>query len=257
MDEASIHIFILCYNESVLLPETIKHYKTMLPSSIITIYDNESTDKSVEIARNLGCNVISWSSGNKIDDYKYLEIKNNCWKHIKEGWVIVCDMDEWLCVTERDLAEETKKGTTILSIRGYNITGDSKDIDLKDTALHLLKRGYYNIWETKDLCFHLPEIKEINYDPGAHSSHPIGHVRYSLKKYINKHMNSLGLPYLINKMKIRYKRASEMRKKSLATHYTCNTNKIKRNYAKEIKKSRTIKCNRTGYCYTRRLKKKN
>lgn len=254
MAEASIHIFILCYNESVLLPQTIKHYKTMLPNSIITIYDNESTDNSVKIAKDLGCKVISWSSGKKIDDFKYLKIKNNCWKHIKEGWVIVCDIDEWLCVTERDLLEEESNGTTILSIEGYNITGKSKNLYLKDIDLHSLNRGYFHKYESKQLCFHLPEIKEINYGLGSHNSSPKGIIKYSSKKYLNKHMNTLGLPYLINKMKMRYKRAANMRKKGIATHYMDNTAKIKDEYIKQMKKTRKLRCNARGYCFTRKVR---
>ena len=48
----------------------------------------------------MNCEVMSWNSNNIIDDFKYLEIKNNCWKKIKNGWIIVADMDEYLCITK-------------------------------------------------------------------------------------------------------------------------------------------------------------
>lgn len=61
-----------------------KHYKKYLPSCKITIYDNESTDNSKELALLLGCEVITWNSNNIIDDYLYINIKNNCWKTVRK-----------------------------------------------------------------------------------------------------------------------------------------------------------------------------
>ena len=63
-----INVLLLCYNEAALLPHTIKHYKQYLPSCKITVLDNYSTDDSVKIANELGCNVLPWNSNNMMDE---------------------------------------------------------------------------------------------------------------------------------------------------------------------------------------------
>jgi hypothetical protein len=198
-NKLDINIFLLCYNESALLPHTINHYKTYLPSCKITIYDNESTDNSVEIANTLGCNVISWNSNNIIDDFKYKDIKNNCWKNVEHGWIIVADMDEFLCVTEDDLINEINLKSTILTVKGINMIGESKTLDLSDINLQMITSYFDADSENKKLCFFRNYINDMNYGLGAHGCVPTGVVKYSDKTYYNKHMSNLGLNYLISK----------------------------------------------------------
>lgn len=225
-----IHIFLLCYNESDLIPHTIKHYKKYLPSCKITIYDNKSTDDSVDIAKNLGCDIISWDSNNMINDYKYTEIKNNCWKSVEKGWIIMADMDEFLCVTEDELKKEMELGTTILNVEGRNMIGDCKTINLTDIDLQEIKKYVIFHPESKKLCFLREKINEMNYNLGAHNCNPQGNVVYSLKTYINKHMKMLGIEYLININKLRYERAHLMRSCGLAVHYTLDVNELTQYY---------------------------
>ena len=233
-----INIFLLCYNESVLLPHTIAHYKKYLPSCKITIYDNESTDNSVEIAKSFGCNVISWSSNNIIDDFKYKYIKNNCWKDVKHGWVIVADMDEFLCVTEDNLKKEMELRTTVLTVNGIDMVGESENIDLHDIDLQNITKYIDNRLESKKLCFFRDFIDEMNYDYGAHNCDPVGVVKYSNKQYYNKHMCNLGLNFIINKSINRYKRSEEMRKHDLANHYTDDIQRIKNEYNYKLQNSK-------------------
>ena len=238
-----------------MLPQTIQHYKSMLPNSTITICDNESTDDSVAKAKELGCKIYTWSS-NKADIFKKREVSNTCWKkvaHVSKGWVIVCDMDEWLCVTEKDLEQEEAKGTTILTVDGYNITAKSKEVNLEDLDMHRLNEGYFNQFESKYLCFRVPEIQEINYNLGAHDAKPVGLVKYSAKHYINKHMNDLGLPFLIDKMKKRFARTKKNRKRGHSTHYTNDIKLIKKRFRANLKKSEKLRCSK-GYCFSRKRK---
>ena len=232
-------IFLLCFNEEVLITHTIKHYKSCLPNATIIIYDNYSTDNSVNIAREHGCKIVFWDSNNEINDYRYLKIKNNCWKIVKDGWVIVADMDEWLCVTEEDLLEEQNNNTSLLSIKGYDMIGESKTESLTDINLFDIKRAVNCPGESKSLCFYRPAIREINYSLGAHHCRPVFFPNkytmslktlYSKKTYMNKHMNYLGLKYIIQKMIKRYERSHKMRKNKLATHYTNNITEISSRY---------------------------
>ena len=107
----NINVFLFCHNEQVLLPYAINHYKLYLPSCKITILDNESTDNSVETAKAMGCNIMTWSSNNIFNEFMLRDLKNNTWKNLKDGWVIMADMDEWVCVNEQNLKEEFEIGT--------------------------------------------------------------------------------------------------------------------------------------------------
>lgn len=232
-----VNIFLLCFNEQVLLPHTIAHYKKNIPCCNITIYDNESTDDSVKIAQKLGCNVISWNSNNQIDDFKYMDIKNNCWKHSK-GWIIVADMDEWLQVTEKELRQEKKKGTSILRVVGHNIIGESKKIDLSDICLFKLDKYLVHEPESKMLCFYKKYIKEMNYTIGAHNAFPVGKVIFSEKIYVNKHMLLLGEKFVVDKYVKRSKRADKMKKQGIANHYIDNVQEITNMYRVHLRESK-------------------
>ena len=71
-----ITIYTVAYNEELMLPFFIKHYRTLFPECHIVVYDNQSTDRTVEIAKESNCEVIQYDTDNKISDRKYLEIKN-------------------------------------------------------------------------------------------------------------------------------------------------------------------------------------
>jgi hypothetical protein len=229
-----INIFLLCFNESALLPHTVSHYKKYLPNCKITIYDNESSDNSVEIAKKLGCNVFSFNSNNILDEDLQIKLRNSIWKKCNSGWIIMADMDEFLCVTEIELMKEMELGTTILQINGYDIIGESETIDLTDIDLQKINKYIENHYECKKLCFLREAIIDMNYGPGSHTCNPKGNVVYSSNVYINKHMSILGLNFLINKLTKRYERSEKMRLKGWSTHYEKDVDKIKKIYKNSI-----------------------
>jgi glycosyltransferase involved in cell wall biosynthesis len=229
-----INIFLLCYNESALLPHTVNHYKKYLPNCKITIFDNESTDNSVEIAEKLGCNVFKFSTNKIHDEDLQINLRNSIWKKCTSGWIIMADMDEFLCVTEIELKKEMELGTSILRVDGYEMIGESETIDLSDIDLQQINKYVKNSMESKNLCFLREAIVDMNYGPGSHSCNPKGDIVYSSNVYINKHMSILGLNFLTNKLTKRYERNEKMRLKGWNIHYTQDIEKIKNIYKTSI-----------------------
>lgn len=141
IERSMVKTSVFLLSNSALLLNTINHYKTNLPLCEIIIYD-KSLENSAE-AKNMGCRVVTCQNEDETD------IKNNCWK-CSTGWIIMTD--ELLCITEDELYEEAKHGTTILNIKG-----------------------------TESICFLRDALKEVNYENG--NCYPVGNIKYSEKQY--------------------------------------------------------------------------
>ena len=50
----NVAVLIPCYNEELTIGKVIKDFKTYLPEAVIYVYDNNSTDKTAEIAKENG-----------------------------------------------------------------------------------------------------------------------------------------------------------------------------------------------------------
>lgn len=240
-NDFSINIFTFCYNEKAMLPHMVEFYRSKFNNPTITIYDNESTNNSKAIAIKLGCISKTFSSNNRQNEDKLKDLRNNCWKDVKNGWVIVCDMDELLNITETELMEENKKGTTIISTEGYNMIGNSKSILLDNIKINNIKKGVYDNYYSKYICFKVPDIKEIGFTHGSHTlENPVGNIKYSDKKYILKHISMPGLKFFKNKYKKRFQRTAEERLRQFNTHYTDNNENLKNRYNKALENAINI-----------------
>jgi len=72
---------------------------------------------------------------------------------------------------------------------------------------------------------------DMNYGPGTYECNP---KIYSSNIYINKHMNSLGLPFLTKKIIDRFNRTEKMRKIGMGVHYTQNIDEIEKRYKNNL-----------------------
>lgn len=198
-----IEAFILAFNEEETIHFTIKHYQKFC--SRITILNNHSTDRTVEIAKAMGCRIKNFGSPGILNDRDYINIKNECWKESRANWVIVCDADE---VLELPRVTIPKIGTnpTIFKTQGWNVFSHEmpKEYWLEITNGHP-EENY-----SKTVIFNPQEITDINFRIGCHVSSPRGNVVWSDTTLTLFHYRNVGGPQrLVDRHNIYRPRMSE------------------------------------------------
>jgi hypothetical protein len=219
-----VTVYTVTYNEELIIEFFINHYRKKFPDCKIVVFDNYSTDRTVEIAKLFGCEIIFYDTNNTFSDKKLIEIKNGCWKDSETEWVIVCDCDELIQINEEQLKKEEKNGYTIFKFNGYNLMNFNND------TLENISYGWPDESYDKILLFNKTQIKEINYNYGCHESNPIGILKVC-KVYDMFHYKFLGKSYTINRYKKFAERLSDENiKLKLSWHYFTNEEEINRLY---------------------------
>lgn len=92
-----IWAFVTVWNEELMLPYYLRHYSTFCDK--IIVLDNESTDSTLDIAREYPMvEIRSYSTEGTFNDFKHLELKHKCVEESKgkADYIIVSDCDEFI-----------------------------------------------------------------------------------------------------------------------------------------------------------------
>lgn len=201
-------IYILCWNEEILLPYTLDFYRKRFPDAYFVIVDNESTDRTVEIARSQGCEIHTFASQNKLSDSLYKNIKNQIWKAAKSSWIAIVDCDEWLDINQISLYEEIEKGTTLIRSEAYNMINMENNLNIANINHGYRDKDVMTFYD-KIVMFDRTKIKQINYCIGAHAVQPYGDAQFSVKPYRLFHYKYLSPDYMVERYKLYASRLSD------------------------------------------------
>lgn len=206
VDRVSVHVHAICWNEEKLMPFFLRHYSSFCDK--IFIYDNKSTDRSVEIAKkNPKVVVESYSTDNQIRDDKYLLIKNNSWKHTSKGahYVIVCDMDEF--VYHENISDKLKdfyaKGYSLIKTDGFNMISENYP-ETDEQLTSIVKNGVRFEPYSKICIFDPAKIRDINFSAGCHQIRPRGDCSLHVSDIKLLHYKFLGRDEYV-KRQLQYK----------------------------------------------------
>ena len=215
-----IHVYTVCWNEEKFLPFFIKHYGSFCDK--IIVYDNESTDSTLDIlAKNPNISVITYKTGNKINDNEYQRIKNTAWKQSRgqADFVIVCDTDE-LLYDKNDNIKDTLKMSrnTIFRPEGYEML--SECFPSYEKPLRQQCKGVPSQYYCKKIIFDPHCIVDINYYPGCHEADPRGYVKTGTSEFLLLHYKRIGVEYIVNRYRTFKERLSKQNiENKMGMHY--------------------------------------
>lgn len=222
-----IHVYTVCWNEERFLPFFIKHYSSFCDK--IIVYDNESTDSTLDIlAQNPNVSVITYKTGNKINDNEYQRIKNNAWKQSRDkaDFVIVCDIDELLYAKTGDIKSILKQtNKTVFRPDGYEMM--SENFPLYNKPLREQCKGLFSEYYCKKIIFDPHCIVDINYYPGCHEADPRGFVKTGTSEFLLLHYKRLGVDYVVNRYRAFEARLSQQNiDNKMGLHYRMTEKEI-------------------------------
>lgn len=219
-------IYMLCYNEEMLLPFTLDYYSPIAEK--IFVYDNMSTDSSVEICRQYpNVEVERFDTDGFVKDSVFLKIKNNEWKKArgKARYVAVLDTDEIVYYREglRVLLDRAAEANAAIIRQDVAYTVYSAH-QVKPADDFSLVPGNTSLLcgpSGGKLSLFSPELKEINYKPGAHRQKPKGRNLSEFSGEVWFHYSHVfGAEIMAKRYEDRISRLSpENRKNEWGIHY--------------------------------------
>lgn len=158
-----IVLYFINWNDSFYFPFIKEHYGKFCER--IVMGDNNSSDNSVELAKQLGFEVVKFG-GDNLNDQHYIDFKNNCWKECTDkgiDYVIVCDADEFVIIPNLKLSEACPECI------GYNMISE----DLPYKSVFEINTGAYSEGYSKQVVFSPDRTKEINFVHGCHKNNKV------------------------------------------------------------------------------------
>jgi hypothetical protein len=222
-----LHVYAVCYNETVLLPYFLRYYTSLADK--VVIFDASTDPSAAAMVSRFGNVVRIPSSEVRSDDHGKMSesiligLRNEGYKESrgKADWVIVADIDEIVYHPRLLdlLARYKREGTTILRSQGFEMVS-SRPPSTEGQIYEEIFLGFRNHYYSKCAVFQ-PGV-DIRYSPGCHSCSPAGNVviRHD-PTILLLHYRFLGSNFFCGKYLARQDRLSQENvEQGWATHLT-------------------------------------
>lgn len=249
MDKISLCLITLCYNETDIIPYMVDYWlrlKSQVDDFKAVVYDNHSTDSSVEMLSQYDWIEIRYFESEGHNDVIHQQVKHNAWKEFKGKYDFICisDFDEvlWSDNLKEELLYMKKNGYNVLGTEWLAFCGNKVPTYTDGKYLHqLVKRGYHQYINHTNGYGHLGKfllfdsnVDDIMWSVGQHI---LWSVKPTFKLYVSDkivtfHINKgLSEDYFVSKRVTMGARLSETNIKfKMAVEYLLPEHQIREEY---------------------------
>lgn len=235
MENIKLYGVTLAYNEAKMIPYVMAYHERLGFDKLI-VYDNESTDNTVELIKQYPfVEVRTFSTGNHMDDETHSKLKSDTIREFageENAWLYVGDFDEVLYYNgnfKDFLSAMDSSGCTYYNGQLINLV--RREFPETDKLAHETADifNYFGDGGNKTTLIKASGSRSVRFTPGAHSvtvSHTlpaksINSVTSDLKAF---HLKFIDYNNAINKMKNAVLRFSDRNKQcGYGSHYYRNS----------------------------------
>ena len=170
-----VEVHVLRYGDAWLVPYVIKHYATY--ATRLIIHDAGPKD-TFGVSEGGFVEVRPWSLGPEVNDLKYAELRNECWKGTDADWVIVADLDEFIYFPEgadKSLGAYTRMGAAVIRPHGFEMFSETYPTTSGQIYDEVKMGAPDDKWYAKPILFSPKLVSETRLGLGSHESDPVLH----------------------------------------------------------------------------------
>lgn len=168
-------VHLLAYNESAILPYTMKHYRTFADRIVVHVA-TDTTDDTRELAKFFCAEVRDWNTNKEFNEVENMNLKNRCWKGTKADWVICADCDELIYFpfgADNQLQDMLARGIAIVKPQGWEIESEMFPTTTGQIYDEVKYGARDDKWYAKPILFNTHLVHEIGLGHGAHACRPL------------------------------------------------------------------------------------
>lgn len=166
----NIETHVLCFQEEQILPYCLRHYASFCER--IIVHDAFSTDRSRDIAREYGAEVVDWKTDG-LNDALSKKLKEDAVMNCKADWCIVCDADELAYFPNGPsftLDSYQSQGIAIPKPRGFEMVSDVFPTTTQQIYDEVQFGASADHWYAKCALTAPKLLRSIIYSAGAHEA---------------------------------------------------------------------------------------